>query len=54
MNKMCGRFPGSIVIWVTYPFDKVFLMVMSLAVIKDAFDFKLVMVLDGYWGQWRR
>jgi hypothetical protein len=53
MNKMCGRFPGSIVIWVTYPFDKVFSMVMSLMVVKDAFDFEFLMVLNGDWGWWR-
>jgi hypothetical protein len=54
MNKMCSRFPGSVMIRVTYPFDKVFLMVVLLAVIEDSFDFELVMVLDGYWGRWRR
>src|SRR5690349_16115488 len=54
VNKMCGRFPGSVMIRITYPFDKVFLMVVLLAVIEDSFDFELVVVLDGYWGRWRR
>jgi hypothetical protein len=51
---MCGRFPGSVMIRITYPFDKVFLMVVLLAVIEDSFDFELIVVLDGYWGRWRR
>ena len=32
---------------VTYPLDKVFAMVMLLAVIEDGFDFEFVMVIDG-------
>ena len=50
---MCGRFPGSIIIRITNPFDKVFLVVMLLAVVKDAFYFEFLSVLDRY-RIWRR
>lgn len=57
MRKMCGRFPGSVVVRVTDPFDKVFAAVVTLAVVQDAFDFEFDIVVDSdrVWGrhQWR-
>ena len=53
MRKMCSRFPGSIVIRITNPLDKVFLAVVSLAVVEDAFDFIFSDIVNGD-GVWRR
>ena len=44
---MCGGFPGCVMIRITNPFDQVFLVVISLAVIKDGFNFEFVMVVEG-------
>ena len=47
MVEMCGRFPGCIVVWITNPFDKVFLAVIASAVVEDLVDFEFVGVIDG-------
>ena len=52
MFEMCSRFPGCIMVWITYPFDQVFLMVVFLVVVEDAFDFEFIMILEGYWVWW--
>ena len=44
---MCGRFPGSVMIRITNPFDQVFLAVISLVVVKDFVDFKFYSIVDG-------
>ena len=52
MVEMCSRFPGCIVVWITNPFDKVFLAVMASAVVEDLVDFEFVDIIDG--GRFRR
>ena len=47
MVKMCSRFPGCIMVWVTNPFDKVFLAVVSSAVVEDFVDFEFIGIVDG-------
>src|SRR5215218_7464924 len=49
MVEMCGRFPGCIVVWITNPFDKVFLAVVTCAVVEDLVNFEFVGVIDGDW-----
>src|SRR5215212_5336453 len=53
MVEMCGRFPGCVMVWITNPFDKVFLTVIASAVVEDLVDFEFISVIDG--GRfWRR
>ena len=43
-------------VWISYPFDKVFLMAMMCAVVEDVFNFEFVVVVDGdrvWWRHWR-
>ena len=40
MFKMCGRFPGSVMLWVTNPLDEVFLAVVMFAMVKDFVNFE--------------
>ena len=54
MNKMCSRFPGSIVFWITNPLDQVFLMVVSFAVVEDLVNFEFFGIIDGNWVGRRR
>jgi hypothetical protein len=46
MRQVAHGFPCCIVIWVTYPFDQVFLLVVLCAVIKDVFNFIFRNIVD--------
>ena len=49
MVKMCSRFPGCVMVRITNPFDKVFLVVVSSAMVEDLVDFEFFSILDGDW-----
>src|SRR5215210_5239777 len=45
--EMCSRFPGCVMVWITNLFDKVFLVVISSAVVEDLVDFEFISIIDG-------
>src|SRR4051812_4822732 len=47
MIEMCSRFPGCIVVQITNPFEKVFLVVISNEVVKDLVNFEFISIVDG-------